>query len=77
MLIVKNLHENPYQYYADDGTRTRNFSYKTSTLAIELNSTIASAGKDSLYNRGVASSSPIISILTVNFSTGTKSSCVQ
>ena len=31
----------------------------------------------SVYNRGVASSSPIIGILTVNFSAGTRSSCVQ
>ena len=30
-----------------------------------------------VYNRGVTSSSPIIGILTVNFSTGTRSSCVQ
>ena len=27
--------------------------------------------------RGVASSGPIIGLLTVNFSTGTRSSCVQ
>ena len=29
------------------------------------------------YNQEVASSSPIIGILTVNFSTGTRRSCVQ
>ena len=29
------------------------------------------------FSRGVASSSPIIGILTVNFSAGTRSSCVQ
>ena len=29
------------------------------------------------FSRGVASSGPIIGILTVNFSAGTRSSCVQ
>ena len=31
----------------------------------------------SVYNREVASSGPIIGILTVNLSTGTRNSCVQ
>ena len=31
----------------------------------------------SIYNRGFVSSSSIIGILTVNFSTGSRSSCVQ
>ena len=33
--------------------------------------------EDTVYNRGVASLSPITGILTVNFSTGTRSSWVQ
>ena len=57
---------------ADDGTRTRNpLHYKPSALAIELYSSKV------VSNRGVANSSPIIGILNENFSTGTRSSCVQ
>ena len=59
--------------------------YKPSALAIELNSSKAIAGKEPsrvefiqlVYNRGVASFSPIIGILTANFSTDTRSFSVQ
>ena len=40
-------------------------------------SSLAQWLKHSVYNRGVASSSSIIGTLTVNFSAGTRSSCVQ
>ena len=52
-----------YSKDADDGTRTRN----PSVTWLEY----------SVYNPGVTSSSPVVGILTVNFSTGTRSSCVQ
>ena len=48
-----------------------------SALAIELLSCIAQWLEHWVCNPGVASSSLTIGILTVNFSTGTRSSCVQ
>ena len=51
-------------------SKSQPLGYKPSALAIEQNSSKAIVGKES-------SSCPIIGILTVNFSTGTRSSCVQ
>ena len=58
-----------YSEDADHGTRTAGPETPRNPSAQWL--------EHSVYNQGVASSSPIIGILTVNFSTGTRSSCVQ
>ena len=42
-----------------------------------LLSFIAQWLEHSVYNQGVASSNPVIGILAVNFSTGTRGFCVQ
>ena len=72
--------------WRDSNSNSQPLGYKPSALAIELNSSKAISGKEvslsswciasyvyhfSVYNRGVASSGPVIGILTVNFSTGT------
>ena len=43
----------------------------------QISSCLAQWLEHSVYNPEVASSTPIIGILTVNFSDGTRSSCVQ